>query len=284
MSSTTRYIYDGMRVIQERNASNTPLVAYTRGQDLSGTFEGAGGIGGLLERSSGYSGGSWPTHYFYHADGNGNVTYLATTLLGTAASYRYDPYGNTISATDSIGNVYRFSSKEQHLNSGFYYYGYRFYAPSLQRWPNRDPLDEEFDYNLYRFAYNSPVEWIDAEGEGAIPIQLPNIPFPILVEAGAAAAAAGGTLCVVGGAVVVVGGIVIAVDQAPCAKNYAPEGLSTVNSPSMFVCNAEHTKGARPSTAGKHQKGMREKARKRWDKKRSHPGWKNVPKRVELHS
>src|SRR5713226_212002 len=41
-----------MRVIQERTGTNnTPAVSYTRGLDLSGTLEGAGGIGGLLARS-----------------------------------------------------------------------------------------------------------------------------------------------------------------------------------------------------------------------------------------
>jgi YD repeat-containing protein len=76
LTGETRYVYDGRRVIQERNGSNVPTVAYTRGSDLSGTLEGAGGIGGLLARSHGYSGGSWSTHNYYHADGGGNVTYL----------------------------------------------------------------------------------------------------------------------------------------------------------------------------------------------------------------
>src|SRR5262245_51169393 len=60
------YYYDGMRVIQERNGS-TPTVSYTRGTDLSGTLDGAGGIGGLLARSSGYSSGNWTNHDFYFA-------------------------------------------------------------------------------------------------------------------------------------------------------------------------------------------------------------------------
>jgi len=47
-SGGAQYIYDGNRVIQERNTtSGTPTVAYTRGTDLSGSLEGAGGIGGL---------------------------------------------------------------------------------------------------------------------------------------------------------------------------------------------------------------------------------------------
>src|SRR5439155_1202645 len=65
VSSETRYLYDGMRVIQERSSANTPTVSYTRGSDLTGSLEGAGGIGGLLARSHGYSSGNWSTHNFY---------------------------------------------------------------------------------------------------------------------------------------------------------------------------------------------------------------------------
>jgi RHS repeat-associated protein len=103
-----------------------------------------------------------------------------------AASYRYDPFGNTTSSsgTQASANVYRFSSKELHFNSGLYYYGYRFYDPNLQRWLNRDPLGdvgslavatfpeigdsgliESWDSpNLYRFVYNGSVIWVDAYG------------------------------------------------------------------------------------------------------------------------
>src|SRR5881296_285105 len=117
-----------MRVIQERdNNGNAPLVSYTRGNDLSGSLEGAGGIGGLLARLHGYSSGNWSTHNYYHADGNGNIMYLVDSSQALAASYRDDPYGNMISSSGSLaaGNVYRFSSKEIHVNSGLYYYGYR---------------------------------------------------------------------------------------------------------------------------------------------------------------
>src|SRR5206468_3976687 len=73
-AGTTVYIYDGNRVIQERNDANTPLVSYTRGNDLSVSLEGAGGIGGLLARSAGYSGGNWTSHAYYYADAGGNIT------------------------------------------------------------------------------------------------------------------------------------------------------------------------------------------------------------------
>jgi len=184
LSTETRYLYEGMRVVQERNGSDLPQVTYTRGSDLSGGREGAGGIGGMLGRSHGYNTGTgaWATHHFYHADGNGNVTYLVNTSRALGASYRYDAYGRTTStATGTLApsdNVYRFSSKELHAKSGLYYYGYRFYDPNLQRWPNRDPLGEPgFEVlrggdpdvfgdgpNLYGFVRNNPASHFDSFG------------------------------------------------------------------------------------------------------------------------
>ncbi len=173
-NDVTYYVYDGMRVIQERTGSSAhiPTVSYTRGTDLSGSLEGAGGIGGLLARSHGYSSGNWSTHNFYHADGNGNVTYLVDSSQGLAASYRYDPYGRTISSSGSLAsaNGYRFSSKEHFdrgIQSGWmplYYYGYRWYAPIMQRWVNRDPILERGGINLYGFVANEPISKIDPTG------------------------------------------------------------------------------------------------------------------------
>jgi RHS repeat-associated protein len=166
LTSETRYIYDGYRVIQERDSNNVPVVSYTRGTDLSGTLEGAGGIAGLLARSSGYSSGNWTSHAYYHADGGGNITYLVDSSQNLAASYRYDPYGNTVSSSGTLANanVYRFSSKEIHVNSGMYYFLYRFYDPNLQRWINKDPIDERGGLNLYRFCRNNSVTAIDSNG------------------------------------------------------------------------------------------------------------------------
>ena len=110
-----------------------------------GSLQGAGGIGGLLARSHDYGSGNWSSHSYYHADGNGNVTYLETSAQGEAASYRYDPFGNVVSKSGALAdaNVYRFSTKELHVKSGLIYYLYRFYSPNWQRWANRDPSGEQ---------------------------------------------------------------------------------------------------------------------------------------------
>jgi RHS repeat-associated protein len=166
VSNSVEYIYDGWRVIQERDGNNTPLVSYTRGNDLSVSLEDAGGIGGLLARSSGYSAGNWTNHADYYADANGNVTSLIDSNQAVVASYRYDPFGNIISKSGTLAdaNVYRFSSKEVHVSSGLYYYGFRFYDPNLQRWINRDPIEEEGGINLYTFLFNDAANLLDAFG------------------------------------------------------------------------------------------------------------------------
>jgi len=165
-TSFSRSSYDGNRVIQDRNSANTSTVNYTRGPDMSGSLEGAEGIGGLLARSHEYSGGNWTAHNYYHSDCNGNVTHIINASRAMVASYRYDPFGNLISKSGALAdvNVYRFSSKELHINSGLYYYGYRFYSPNLQRWLNQDPIGIAGGLNLYGFVYNDPLNLVDKDG------------------------------------------------------------------------------------------------------------------------
>ena len=191
-NNEVHYIYDGNVVVQERDQNNLPKVTYMRGLDLSGTLQGAGGIGGLLARTDNSKliiGDAFATA-FYHADGNGNVTYLLYQNQTLAAKYLYDPYGNMLGMSGSLAaaNHYRFSSKEWNDNDGLYYYLYRFYDPNLQRWPNQDPKNEQgFEItlnhkrfkkmhitlrmtesslgpNLYAFAGNMPVNRFDPLG------------------------------------------------------------------------------------------------------------------------
>ncbi len=161
-TNEVRYVYDGMLVVQERETNNAPRVTYTRGLDLSGAYEGAGGIGGLLGRTDHASGRTG----FYHADGNGNVTALVNQQEVVAARYVYDPFGNTLAASGPLAqaNTMRFSSKEIHAPSGLYSYGYRFYDPNLQRWINRDPIGERGGVNLYGMGGDF-INRIDPMGE-----------------------------------------------------------------------------------------------------------------------
>ncbi len=165
LTNEVRYVYDGNLVIQERNGNNLPTVTYTRGKDLSGTMEGAGGIGGLLARTD-HSQASVLSHALYHADGNGNIMALVATNGLLLGRYHYDPYGNllTVSGQAAQANLYRFSSKEWHPNSGLVYYLYRYYDAGLQRWMNRDPIAEAGGVNLHRYVANRVPNRLDPLG------------------------------------------------------------------------------------------------------------------------
>jgi RHS repeat-associated protein len=80
--------------------------------------------------------------------------------------YEYDPYGNTIAQSDTQEdfNPVRFSSKYCDGETGFYYYGFRFYSPQLGRWLSRDPIEEEGGVNILSFLMNSPLGMHDYIG------------------------------------------------------------------------------------------------------------------------
>ena len=60
---------------------------------------------------------------------------------------------------------YRFNGKEQDQATGFYYYGARYYAPSLSRWLSTDPLAEKYQgFSPYNYTLNNPVMLVDPDG------------------------------------------------------------------------------------------------------------------------
>jgi hypothetical protein len=113
----TLYLYDRWNLMGEldANAENAKLRTYVWGLDLSGTMQGAGGVGGLLKVTD-YVGGT--THHFVAYDGNGNVAALADGTSGAlTARYGYGPFGEAIRTTGpgttpmAEKNPFRFSTK-----------------------------------------------------------------------------------------------------------------------------------------------------------------------------
>ncbi len=169
LTNETRYLYDGLLVLQERDGNNLPVIGYTRGIDLSGSLQGAGGIGGLFAMSDQRASVNSPTNFYYHTDGSGNVTALINPKSEIVARYLYDPFGNVIARSGPLAefNRYRFSSKETHANSGLSHYGLRFYDPNLQRWINQDPIGEAGGVNLHGFVGNDGINFYDSDGLAA---------------------------------------------------------------------------------------------------------------------
>ena len=65
-----------------------------------------------------------------------------------------------LSAFNANANPYRFSSKYLDAETGFYYYGYRYYDPAMGRWLSRDPIGEQGGVNLYVIVQNDTLgQW-----------------------------------------------------------------------------------------------------------------------------
>ncbi|WP_347904256.1 RHS repeat-associated core domain-containing protein [Pseudomonas purpurea] len=80
---------------------------------------------------------------------------------------RYYPFGGTAwadgEAVQVSYKVVRYSGKERDA-TGLYYYGFRYYASSLQRWLNPDPAGQVDGLNIYRMVRNNPVSLKDSDG------------------------------------------------------------------------------------------------------------------------
>ena len=66
-----------------------------------------------------------------------------------------------------LNTSHRYSSKERD-GTGLYYYGYRYYAPWLQRWISTDPFKKIDGLNFYSAMRNNPVAFLDVEGAAVL--------------------------------------------------------------------------------------------------------------------
>ncbi len=162
--SHLRFVWRGWLLVAELNAAsdNALVKTYTWGPDISGSFGGAGGNGGVLIFQD-YA----ADEKFYPAyDAQGNVAGLIDTTGNLDAAYEYDPFGKLIrhagTRKDSMSLLY--GTKYQDMESGLIYYGYRYYDPRQGRFINRDPIGEAGGINLYGFVGNSPVNRVDFLG------------------------------------------------------------------------------------------------------------------------
>ncbi len=164
-SHTTTFVYDGWSLIMEiHNSTIPPFQSSTKqyywGNDLSGTLQGAGGVGGLLAVSIDGA------YYLPCYDANGNITAYVDEQGAVVAEYAYDAFGGTIAQSGALADAFahRFSTKYLDTETGLYYYGYRFYDPIWGRWINRDPIEEDGGLNLYAFCGNDAVNAMDLLG------------------------------------------------------------------------------------------------------------------------
>jgi RHS repeat-associated protein len=165
LKRSLRYFYDGWNLVGQTDEVTGQRLTFLWGADLSGTLQGAGGVGGLLAMTvhNGPEAGS----YFYGFDGNGNVAVLVNAADGSeAARYEYGPFGELIRATGPLASInpFRFSTKYQDDETRLIYYGHRYYSAGTGRWLSEDPIAEQGGMNLYGFVGNHATSGFDPDG------------------------------------------------------------------------------------------------------------------------
>ena len=168
--ATTTYLYDGWNLVREEIAGTngtTDVIEYCWGKDISGSLDTAGGIGGLLYLKR--NGAVYVPLY----DASGNVTAYVDAAGDVVATFAYDAFGNTVAEDGTLAGAFHFkySTKYHDAETGLYYYGYRYYAPTQARWLTRDPLEEQGGLNLHCFCENDGVNKVDWLGQVPEPTQ-----------------------------------------------------------------------------------------------------------------
>jgi len=138
---------------------------YSWGTDVSGTYAGAAGIGGLVEVSETIKGVR--KNYLALNDGIGNILGLVDADGGAkVADYDHGPFGEAIEASGakSASCPLRWQTKYYDEETGLYYWGKRYYDPKTRTWLSRDPLREGGGANHYAYCNNRPFEYCDPVG------------------------------------------------------------------------------------------------------------------------
>jgi RHS repeat-associated protein len=182
----------------------------------------------------------------------GTVVALTDSSGNIVNQYKYDSYGNVITATEQVSNPFRFTGAIWDSSTGLYKMGERYYDPTIGRFVTPDPLDGQD----YTYAGNNPINAIDPSGlvesigaESGGNAESPTAPPPGEGEGGLG-------------------------EPAPGEETQAQREARVLKTPAKDLNKADrqlrakllrqrqkarnarppHTKNARPSTHGKHTK------------------------------
>ncbi len=147
--------------------------------------------------------------YFYHPDHLGSSSFITDATGEPTQHLEYLPFGELFIEERSTWNTpYKFSGKELDDETGYSYFGARYYDPNISIWLSVDPMADSFpSYSPFNYTLNNPLKLIDPDGQGPWDV----VKGGLTTTGGAVMWAAGVTLVATGagtplGVVMIMGG------------------------------------------------------------------------------
>jgi len=108
--------------------------------------------------------------HYYHANHLGSPNVITDQDGNQAKLLEYRPFGDISRSEGTNSSSYKFTGKELDDATGLYFYGARYYDPSIGRFITADPTvqhpGDPQDLNRYSYCRNNPVNLIDPLGYG----------------------------------------------------------------------------------------------------------------------
>ena len=154
--NTTHYLIDpsGLGNVEaEFNGTGALTAHYTYGLDLTSSVQPTGAAS------------------YYHFDGADNTVQVTNASGAVVNNYAYLPFGEQTVLAAGVSNPFTYDGQVGVLDEGLglYFMRNRWYSPALGRFVQQDPSGLASDINLYRYAGNDPLVFVDPNGTANCP-------------------------------------------------------------------------------------------------------------------
>jgi len=104
--------------------------------------------------------------YFYHPDHIGSSSWITDGTGQAIQHLHYLPFGEDwVDQRNSWNTPYTFSGKEKDAETGYGYFGARYYDSGLSIWLSVDPMSDKYpSMSPYNYCANNPVILVDPDG------------------------------------------------------------------------------------------------------------------------
>ena len=109
--------------------------------------------------------------YWYHPDHLGSSSWITYTDGSAVQHLHYMPWGEDFvnQRTTDYAARFTFSAKEKDSETGFSYFGSRYYSSDLSIWLSVDPMSDKYpSTSPYAYCRNNPIILMDPNGEEVI--------------------------------------------------------------------------------------------------------------------